>query len=384
MVDVWSVSCYTFGVAKQTLLVKLEPSPEQADQLRATLEAFNAACNWLAGIAFASGSANKFKLQKSAYRETRERFGLSSQTAVRAISKVCEAFKRDRTKRPEFRPHGAMIFDERIMAWKGLDRVSLLTLSGRVLIPVRFGPYQAARLDRRHGQADLIHRAGMWFLAVTIDAPEAPPIDPEGVLGVDLGIVNVATDSDGNQYTGGLILGTRRRHRRTRARLQSKGTKSASRLLKKRRRKESRFQRHENHCISKEIVARAKDTKRAIALEDLTGIRERIRSRKPQRATLSAWAFAQLRAFIAYKAEAAGVPVFFVDPRNTSRTCPACGHCEKANRKSQASFLCVSCGCAGNADQIAAENIRRAALSLPHAVASGLTAKSLPFRGGVA
>jgi putative transposase len=383
-VDALSVFCYASGVAKQTFLVKLDPSPEQAERLRETLEAFNAACNWLAGIAFASGSANKFKLQKAAYQETRERFGLSSQTAVRAISKVCEAFKRDGMKRPEFRPHGAMIYDERIMAWKGLARVSLLTLSGRVLVPIRFSAYQAARLDRRHGQADLILRDGKWFLAVTIDAPEGEPIDPEGVLGVDLGIVNVATDSDGNQYSGGPILGLRRSHRRTRTRLQSRGTKSAKRLLKKRRRRESRFQRHENHRISKELVARAKDTKRAIALEELTHIRARIRSRKPQRATFSSWAFAQLRTFIEYKAQQAGVPVFRIDPRNTSRTCPTCGHCEKANRKSQAEFLCVSCGCAGNADSIAAENIRRAALSLPDAVASGLTAKSLPFRGGVA
>src|SRR5262249_34692292 len=159
------------------------------------------------------------------------------------------------------------------------------------------------------GQADLLFRDGKWFLALTIDALEGEPLDPEGVLGVDLGIVNVATDSDGNRYSGAAILGLRRRHRRTRTRLQSKGTKSAKRLLKKRRRKESRFQRHVNHTISKEIVARAKDTQRAIALEDLTHIRQRIRSRRPQRATLSSWAFAQLRTFIAYKAQAAGVPV---------------------------------------------------------------------------
>jgi IS605 OrfB family transposase len=249
---------------------------------------------------------------------------------------------------------------------------------------VRFGAYQAARLDRRQGQADLIYRDGRWLLAVTADAPEEMPFDPEDILGVDLGIVNVATDSDGNQYTGALILGARRRHRRTRARLQSKGTKSAKRLLQQRHRKERRFQRHENHKVSKEIVARAKGTKRAIALEDLTHIRQRIRSKKPQRATLSSWSFAQLRAFIAYKALAAGVLVILVDPRNTSRTCPACGHCEKANRKSQAHFVCVSCGCAGNADQIAAENIRRAALSRPYADPFGGAAKSLPFTGGVA
>src|SRR5260221_175081 len=122
-------------MVKQTLLVKLEPTVEQVDALRQTLEAFNAACNYLAGVAFALGSANKYKLQREAYHAAREKFGLSSQMAVRAISKVCEAFKRDRTKRPEFRPHGALPYDERFMSWKGLDRVSLLTLAGRVVVP---------------------------------------------------------------------------------------------------------------------------------------------------------------------------------------------------------------------------------------------------------
>jgi len=80
----------------------------------------------------------------------------------------------------------------------------------------------------------------------------------------------------------------------------------------------------------------------------------------------SAWAFAQLRAFITYKALAAGVPVIFVDPRNTSRTCPSCGHVDKANRKSQTRFLCVSCGCAGGADHFAAVEIgRRGTVSCP-------------------
>jgi IS605 OrfB family transposase len=359
--------CYTYRV-KQTLLVKLAPTSDQAAALLATMEVFNVACNHLAGVAFASGSANKFKLQHAAYHETRERFGLSAQMTVRAISQVCEAFKRDRAKRPSFRPHAAMPYDERIMAWKGIDTVSLLTLSGRMLVPVRFGDYQAARLDRRRGQADLIFRDGKWFLAVTVDVPEPEPIDPEGVLGCDLGIANILTDSDGNQYSGAVVKGMRRRHRRLRARLQAKGTKSAKRLLARRRRKERRFGRHTNHVISKQVVALAKDTKRAIALEDLQGIRDRCTVRKPQRATFSAWSFGQLRAFIDYKAHLAGVPVVYIDPRNTSRTCPTCGHIDPANRRFQAVFLCTRCAASGHADHFAAVNIgRRGASSRPYA-----------------
>jgi len=80
---------------------------------------------------------------------------------------------------------------------------------------------------------------------------------------------------------------------------------------------------------------------------------------------LSVLSIGQLCSFIEYKARLSGVRVVAVDPRNTSRTCPVCGHCEKANRRSQAQFLCVSCGHAGLADSIAAQNIRRAAINRP-------------------
>jgi transposase len=99
----------------------------------------------------------------------------------------------------------------------------------------------------------------------------------------------------------------------------------------------------------------------------LSGIRTRVTARRPQRATLHSWAFRQLRSFVEYKARCEGVPMVLVDPRNTSRTCPNCGHVDKANRKSQSQFSCVVCGHAGLADHIAACNIgSRAAVNLPN------------------
>ncbi len=74
-----------------------------------------------------------------------------------------------------------------------------------------------------------------------------------------------------------------------------------------------------------------------------------------------------MRTFIAYKARLAGVPVVVVDPRNTSRECTACGHIDKASRKTQASFVCTSCEAAAHADVNAAIIIgRRADVMLPH------------------
>lgn len=341
------------------IVLKLEPSPEQHAALLQTLEAFNAGCQYAADVAYEQRCANKVALQPLVYGPLRERFGLSSQMAIRAIAKAVEAYKRDKRVHVRVQPHGAMVYDQRIMSFKGLTHVSLLSLFGRLLVPMRYGAYQAARLDRAQGQADLMYRDGTFFLSVTIDLPTPPESDPTDVLGVDLGIVEIATDSDGHSYSGEPVKSVRRRVKRIRRLLQAKGTKSAKRHLQKIKRRQSRFVRNSNHVISKQLIQEAASTGRALSLEDLKGIRERSNGFSREiRWLMGNWAFDQLARFVCYKAEAAGVPVIFVDPRNTSRTCSACGHCDKANRKSQAQFLCLQCGLDANADANAALNIR--------------------------
>ena len=171
---------------KQTLLVKLAPDASQHDGLLRTLEAFNDACNWIAAVAYEQGCANKIELQKLVYYDARERFGLAAQMAIRAISKVVEAYKRDTTVKPTFRRHGAMTYDERVLSFKGLDHVSILTLDGRLLVPVRIKDYFEARRDRIKGQSDLLYRDGTFYLAVTLDVPEPTPDGEDDFLGVDL------------------------------------------------------------------------------------------------------------------------------------------------------------------------------------------------------
>src|SRR5262249_785613 len=130
---------------KQTLLVKLAPLPEQSAALLRTLETFNAACNDIAGTAFAHRMANQVERQKLVYYALGQQFGLSAKMCIRASAKVAEAYKRDRSTRPTFRPHGAMTYDERMLSFPRIDRASLLTMDGRVAVPFRCGTYQEAR-----------------------------------------------------------------------------------------------------------------------------------------------------------------------------------------------------------------------------------------------
>ena len=352
---------------KQTMLLKLAPTKEQHGALLETMHVFNQAADYVASVAFAEKTASKFVLQKLVYGELRSTYQLAAQLAIRCISKVSEAYKRDKSIQPSFRPEGAIVYDQRIMAFKGLNSVSLTTLSGRLLVPFRMGGYQQTRMNRIKGQADLLYRRGTFYLAVTLDAPEPTPDDPSDMLGIDLGIINLATDSSGESFSGQAVEANRKRHLALRQRLQKRGTRSAKRHLKKLSGKEARFRKNVNHVVSKRIVAKAKANGQGIAIEDLRHIRTRTeaRLRKSQRARHSCWSFAQLRQFLSYKAALAGVPLRMVDPRNTSRTCSACGHCAKENRKSQAAFVCVQCGHTSNADWNAAINISRAEVMRP-------------------
>lgn len=369
-----------------TLQLQLLPTAAQAIQLRTTVKRFNAAASWVAGEAFRLQTANKIKLQQTVYYPIRERFGLSAQMAVRCIAQACEAYKRDKTIRPTFRSDAAMPYDQRIMAFKGIDRVSLLTLDGRVLIPVVMGQYQRERFTEAVGQSDLVRRKdGKWFLLVTVAVPDGTPIPTTDFIGVDFGVVNIATTSDSTRASGDTIERVRIKRATRRQVLQRVATlkkqsgrrpKAIRRALKRLGSKEARFKRHENHCLSKTLVATATDTGRGLALENLKGIRDRTRYRHDQRAKMGGWSFAQLRAFIEYKARLAGVPIAIVDARNTSRMCSECGHCEKANRKNQAEFECRACGTVLHADINAALNIRSRAVvnqpqfSEPHQILS--------------
>ena len=292
-----------------TAKVKLLPTPEQADVLRHTLETANAACNYISEQAWKERTFCQYSLHKLVYYDVRERFGLSSQMTVRCISKVADAYKLDRKTKRTFRETGAIAYDSRILSWKARKQaVSIWTLNGRQTISFVCGDRQRELLQHQRGESDLALIDGAFYLLATCEVEAPEQFEAEESLGVDLGIVNIATDSDGKTYSGAQVNNLRRRHAKLRAKLQQKGTKSAKRLLKKRRRKECRFGQDVNHVISKRIVEKAEGTGRAIGLEDLSGIRDRTTVRKSQRRQHCSWAFHDLRQKIDASNESPRVP----------------------------------------------------------------------------
>lgn len=356
---------------KLTAKVKLKPTAIQADSLRRTLQVANAACNHISDRAWEAQTFGQFQIHKLAYHEIKASFDLASQMIVRCIAKVCDAYKIDKLTKRTFRPLGAICYDSRILSWKmATNEVSLWTVDGRQKVSFVTGDYHKAMLVHQRGESDLCLIDGSFYLFTTCDIEEPEPAYVDDFLGVDLGVANIAVDSDGNVSQGKAVKQVRYRHRQLRTKLQKKGTHAAHRRLRKLSGRERRFATWGNHNTSKRLVEKAKGTaprrQPGIALEELGDIRERVTVRRSQRSTLHSWSFFQLRSFIEYKARRLGVAVKAVDPHNTSRTCPCCGHVAKANRKTQDKFLCVDCGYSGLADHIAAVNIRsRAVVNRP-------------------
>jgi len=393
------------GCMQSVTKLRLFVSPDERRMLFATMERYNAACNAVSPVAFSERQFSNIGLQTRLYRHVRETFGLSAQMAQLAIRKVASSYRSTKEAIKEqnkvlaalgkplksltelsFREHGAICYDARVLSI-GRNRVSIWTLEGRVKLRYSKPAYFLAVAAVK--QTDLVYRNGAFWLYAAVETPDVEPAEPPEYLGVDLGVVNIATTSDGTTYSSEATEKVRQRYGRHRGVLQKTGTRSAKRRLRQIAGRERRFKADTNHTISKQIVCAAQGTKRGIALEDLKGILLRTTVTKGQRERHHKWAFHQLRSFIEYKARRvrcsngteqehrrcdSGVRVQVIEGAYTSQQCSACGFVHPGNRPNQAAFCCLKCGHTENADLNAAKNIAaRAAVNRPIAVCSSET-----------
>lgn len=351
-----------------TLVCKLHPTPEQVAKIEATLKAFADGCNY-ANQVVKPRVTNKVVIQAETYEQVRSQFGLAANLAVRVCARVAANRKTAKAKgKPvrAFQPTSAD-YDARIFAFREKDwTVSLTLIGGREHIPMQVGNYQMARLKgRKPTSATLaLHRDGLYYIHIQLTDEAPDPIKSDNVIGVDFGRRSIAVTSNGNEWDGKPIQKVRDKFAKTRASIQkraSKGTRSRRRrcrqLLKRLSGKEQRFQSWLNHNISRTIIDQAKSQGAIVAIEDLTGIRDRTNTQprsKTERRRSNSWAFFQLRFFLEYKGIQAGIEVIAVPPQYTSQTCNQCLH---IGLRSDKTFKCGSCGWHGDADLNGSLNI---------------------------
>ena len=211
--------------------------------------------------------------------------------------------------------------------------VSLATIQGRERIKLSAANYQRGKLKGTNPTSAQLckHRDGRYYLHIQIkdDAPDSLVTDK--VIGIDLGRRDIAVTSEGSKWDGKHIQQVRDKFSQVRASLQKKapkGTRTTRRrcreILKRLSGRERRYQQWLNHNISRSVVRRAVELSASIAIEDLTGIRERTNEQprnKTERRRSNSWAFYQMRLFIEYKALGAGVRVIPISPAYTSQMC---------------------------------------------------------------
>ncbi len=386
---------------KQTIVAKLkvQTTPEQFAALRQTQLAYRDALNYVSQYAFTHGKmSNKVRLQDDTYREIRARFKIPAQMACSIPRQVGATYKTLWTKvKKNAALRAAGLTRKR---YKGLDaaakyvsptltyqlgrdysfktdhRVSILTLSGRVVLPYTGYHAHVALIE----QGASIGIAQLWYdkpkkqfyvlVSLEIEVADPTPETHTSVVGVDVGVRYLAVSSDttgqASFYPGNRIVPKANHYARLRKRLQQKGTRSATRRLVVIGGRERRLKADANHVVSKRIAEGHPHS--LIGLENLADIRERTRRRKhgkraspKQRkanAAYSKWAFAELHGMIAYKAIRAGSMTIKVDAHYTSKACPLCGHTADANRPNKGLlFVCQLCHYTLHADLVGARNI---------------------------
>jgi putative transposase len=392
----------------RTVRIQLHPDLEQTKALDETIAQFTQAFNQVCAYGWQHQEKNGVRLHHETYRDTKVSCpGLVSDLLIQARVKATEALtsaftwkkkheasstkKVERAKKkgypiPTFKPvkcPQSEVCPPRYnihtytLDWKK-QFVRLSTVTGKMSIPFTVPHFSAKYQGHKIATADLISHHGKYWLHVVVNVPEPDiPVSDE-VIGVDLGLNRPAVTSKRQFLGNGRWKEIDRRYFRLRRKLQSKGSKSAKRHLKKLSKRQARFRRDCDHVLSKRIVQNTPHGA-TIVLENLKNIRENSKIGRGKqdknvstKRRLHAWTFAQFYDFISYKAAECGIQVVKVDPRHTSQQCSRCGHQHRSNRQSQSLFLCKNCGYCLNADLNAALNIRQKYLaSLGTSLASG-------------
>src|SRR6266498_3863023 len=352
---------------KRTIRIALKPSSTQVSALAETSRQFTAVFNAVCAYGWREQLSNGVKLHHATYYPLKADYpALVSDLHVQARVKATEAVKsalalwkagrKVTVPQADACPPRYNLHTYRVDWESRTLRLSLI--GGRQTIRFSVPHYSAKYAGYPTDTADLVECDGRWWLhmVVTVPAPEITPTDQ--VVGVDLGLTRPAVTSS-NRFLGKrawkAIEGRLFKLKRA---LQKKGTRSAKRHLRRVRHTQARFRRDSDHVLSKQIV-QSVEPGSTIVLENLTNIRKRTKARRKTttKRRMHSWSFAQLKGFIAYKAEERGCTVVAVDPRHTSQACSCCGHTARNNRRSRGRFVCRACGFELHADLNAARNI---------------------------
>ena len=322
---------------------------------------------------------NKIK-HSQLYTHLKTRAGLPSSVLNEAVRLIrsrwitfCKQKKQHiKTSIPHFKNTVAISFNNQnwsVKENKGIYSIGFPINGSKLYYELTISTRQKDILDRLStaqielGSGQLLERKNKWYFVAALNFSEPEHAAGTDIVGVDLGLNNIAVCYDKEQGKSKFCSGKEVRFNRTKYALRRKSLGKAKKLnaIRKSKNKERRWMKDFNHKLSRRIINFALKVKAGIInLENLKHIRTTAKTNHKQRQhlgnTLHNWPFDQLKQFIEYKAKELGILVNLIDPAYTSQECPICHHIDYLNRNG-IYFHCRACGYRSHADRVGAMNI---------------------------
>lgn len=388
----------------KTMKLHIHPDKKAQEMLKELTVHYRDACEFISGYVFDHDfPLNFMSLQNRLYQTVRSQFGLKAQITISAFKTVTARYKTVKEQLAS-KPYGYKDADgnwqkiPRTLEWlcdqihfrrpqadlvrgrdysfvkdrkSGKTLLSLNTLENRIHVSYDVPDCYAGYFDGTwsFGTGKVVSLKGDWYFHIPVTKADPAGFDAgraKHVVGIDRGLRFLAVTYDEKGKTdftdGTAVMEKRERFQQVRSELQSKGTRSAKRALKRISGRENRWMSDVNHQISKTLVGRYGEGA-LFVIEDLTNVSfdngSLSRKSKDGRRQLRSWPFYQFEQFLTYKAHANGSEVLKVNAAYTSQRCPKCGRIRKENRNHDIhEYHCDCCGYRSNDDRIGAMNIQ--------------------------
>jgi IS605 OrfB family transposase len=359
---------------RRTVKIKLKLDENDRGTLRETVRQYLWAANHIVDVAWPNRfdsprTVDREKLHEQTYTQVRENTELHSSHVQLARDRVIEALQSIKQLRENGTDAGRPTFDSYFLDFNsncatiGSTSATLATVDSRATVDfvIPESPNTPHQQYLYNGAFDisrstLVSDCNTLYLHVGLKKTREIEHDFEypGILGVDLGISNLAVTSTGRFWSGGEITHLREEYQDQRQSLQKCGTRWAHDHIQSISRKLRSQVKERLNIVANEIIEEAKTNDcLLIAFEDLSYIFDLVEKWR----NIRRWAYRTLIETVEYKAKAHGITVRQVDPANTSIRCSTCGHIDAENRRCQSDFECVNCGYENHADYNAAKNI---------------------------
>jgi IS605 OrfB family transposase len=345
------------------LKVPVYPDDQTKLELERTFHEYSKAAQTAFNYAYTNGTSNRIKIHHAIYKLFRQQSPLNSQLVINAKNKAVDVIKslksKGKKRRVNFSSRIPIRYDYRSSTiFQDKERVTLATTKKRIMLEYNLPNYYQKYAGWEFRSFELLKRRDRYFLHFVVrNHVKMRGVHSGEFIGIDRGIKHIAVTSQNKFYNGLRLREVKTRYFRLKRGLQKKGTPSAKRRLKRLAGRERRFQRDQNHCITKTVIRNMKSNSTVI-LEDLSEIRKTARYRKKSRQSreLNSWGFYQFQIFLEYKAKEKNIEIVYVDPAYTSQRCNKCGNISPKNRNGP-DFLCKNCGFNLNSDLNAARNV---------------------------